>query len=249
MGVNVMVPQPIQRTQDHVYGYEGNQYPGVTTILRVLDKSDGLVPWAARQTADAALRMFSDGSLASMLNAVGNEGAIKALTDRHRWQRDEAAQVGSEVHRLAETRSFEHANDGIAVRARAYADWWQASGWTRPLTEVMGVNPSVGYGGTADLLARDSDGRLVLADIKTGKGVYRESILQLAAYGQFTFIQYPDGDAWKLAVMPTVDRYVILHVTLDGVREVELTIGQDEHMAFADCVDLHRWMGKVKGRL
>lgn len=256
-----MVPPPIQRSADHRYTYEGVTHPGVTSILKVLDKSDALMSWAARQTAEAALNMMDSdtlmepSSLQVMLSSVGKEGAIKALTSRSSWQRDEAAQLGSEVHRLAE-RLLSTTEEptispvpAVALRVQAYADWWQASGWSRPLTEVMGVNPSVGYGGTLDLLARDADNRLVLADIKTGKGVYREAILQLAAYGDFTVMQYPSGDDWKIAVMPTVDRYVILHVTLDGVREVELTVGQDERMAFLDCVDLARWTQKVNGRL
>lgn len=260
-----MAPQPITRSADHRYTYEGVTYPGVTTMLKVLDKSDALMSWAARQTAEAALNLihakdspgFIDSTaLIALLDSVGRKGTIRALTSRSSWQRDEAAQLGTEVHRLAESMHSDAGQytlptlpDGIRKRIEAYADWWNASGWTRPLTEVMGVNPSVGYGGTLDLLARDADGRLVLADIKTGKGVYREAILQLTAYGDFTVMQYPTLGQWKLAVMPKVDRYVILHVTLDGVREVELTVGQDERMAWLDCVDLYRWTQKVKGRL
>lgn len=252
-----MLPQPITSTADHRYTYEGVTYHSVTTMLRVLDKSDGLVPWAANQTAEAFRVLWQEGgpdAINALTLATGWDGVRKAVTDRHRWQRDEAAQLGSEVHRLAElhltTGLTDHIpDDGIRRRVDAYAEWWRNSGWSRPLTEVMGVNPSVGYGGTLDLLARDADGRLVLADIKTGKGVYREAILQLAAYGDFTVMQYPTLGQWKIAVMPKVDRYVILHVTLDGVREIELTVGQDERMAWLDCVDLYRWAQKVKGRL
>ena len=251
-----MAPQAITRSADHRYTYEGVTYPGVTTILRVLDKSDALMSWAARQTAEAALSLYADGSLASMLNSVGNDGTIKALTSRSSWQRDEAAQLGTEVHRLAD----DHINgrgydpegraEPIRKRVEAYADWWQASGWTLRLSEAMVVRPTdgtpiLGWGGTFDLLAKDADGRTVLADIKTGKGVYREAVLQLAAYGLATLVQFTDGKVYPL---PAIDRYVILHVTLDGVREVEVSVGTAEHMAFLACLDLHHWAESMKGK-
>ena len=49
-------PKPaITRDRYHRYTYEGTTYPGVTSVLRVLDKSDALMAWASRNTAQAAL--------------------------------------------------------------------------------------------------------------------------------------------------------------------------------------------------
>jgi hypothetical protein len=108
------------------------------------------------------------------------------------------------------------------------------------------VHPDVGYGGTFDLLAYDRDGRTVLADIKTGKAVYKEAILQLTAYGMAPLVQRFGDD--KVYPMPLPDRYAVIHVTKDGVREVCIDVGQAERMAFLDCVDLHRWLASVKGK-
>ena len=83
----------ITRSVDHQYTYEGATYPGVTTILKVLDKSDALMGWAARQTAEAALALYRDGSLASVLNSVGDEGAVKALTSRSAWTDSDDARL------------------------------------------------------------------------------------------------------------------------------------------------------------
>ena len=252
----------IIRTQDHRYYYEGTEYPGVTSILKVLDKSDGLVPWAARETAKAAVSLaqgvgISNGhgtivdGLQNLLRTLGPEATIKALTDRSKWTRDEAANLGSEVHHHAEQIATGTPLTAIPERAqsrvKAYSEWWQASGWTLRLAEALVVNPSVGYGGTFDLLARDRDGRTVLADVKTGRSVWREGILQLAAYGMAPLVARP-GDA-RAYPMPIPDRYVILHVTEAGVREIEVSVGQAEKMAFLDCLDLLRWTQSVKGRL
>src|SRR5262245_2864024 len=96
--IELAAPRPITRTADHVYSYEGKQYPGVTTVLKVLDKSGPLMAWAARQTAEAAL----ETDVPALRLAVGDQGVIKALTNRATWKRDEAAQIGSQVHEWAD---------------------------------------------------------------------------------------------------------------------------------------------------
>jgi hypothetical protein len=247
----------IQRTQDHRYGYNGQWYPGVTDILKVIDKSGALMTWAARQTAEAAIALIkaTPGEngippLIAMLSNVGDAGTVAALTSRANWTRDEAASLGSAVHNLADElvsgRPLSVESPLAHEYAKGYADWWQASGWRLRLSEAVVVHPDVGYGGTFDLLAYDRDGKTVLADIKTGKAVYKEAILQLTAYGMAPKVQRYGDD--KVYPMPIPDRYAVIHVTKDGVREVCIDVGQAERMAFLDCVDLHRWLASVKGK-
>lgn len=241
------MPRAITRDAAHTYFYEGKAYPSVTGILKVLDKSDALIGWAARETAEAAVGMMQGEDplywpLATLQKTVGDEGVVKALTARKNWKRDEAAQLGTAVHGYAD----DHINGRdvpttlskpITDRVQAYAAWWASSGWTLRTSEAMVIHPAFGYGGTLDLLARDRDGKTVLADIKTGKGVYREAVLQLTAYSLAELIQTDAG----LFAMPQADRHVILHVTADGVREIELNIGVLEKVAWGACCDLHAW--------
>jgi len=184
------------------------------------------------------------------LETVGAEGVVKALTARSAWKRDEAAQLGTEVHALADLVVRGQPTPSMTETQRArvlhYAEWWKASGWTLRLSEAFVVSPQWGYGGTFDLLARDRDGRTVLADVKTGKAVYKESVLQLTAYGMATFVQPVGAD--QVYPMVTPDRYAILHVTAEGVREVEVAVGEMEMHAFCACLDLNAWMDTMKGR-
>jgi hypothetical protein len=237
----------ITRSVDHQYTYEGQTYPGVTSILRVIDKSDALMRWASRKTAEAALGLLEE--LPNMLGQVGTEGVLKALSSRSAWQRDEAAGVGTEIHAMADLvahgQALPEMLPSIRTRVDHYLAWWNASGWTLRASEALLVNPLLGYGGTLDLLAYDRDGKTVLADVKTGSGVYREVILQLAAYGASELIQV-DGVVYP---MPKVDRYAVLHVTLEGVREVEVNVGGREREAFMAAMDLSEWRESVKGRL
>ena len=247
----------ITRSENHDYTYQGQTYPGTTGILKVIDKSAALMAWASRNTAEAAVSMImqaendliSQSPIGVLLDTVGVDGTVKALTSRSEWKRDEAASLGSEIHDLADGlvrgQPLPEMAENVRDRVVKYADWWNACGWTLRTSEALLVNPSIGYGGTLDLLARDRDGRTVLADIKTGRAVYHEAVLQLTAYAMAEVLQDHNGQVFK---MPEVDRYVILHVTLEGVREVEVTVGSAEQAAFRACVELSLWRASMKGK-
>ncbi len=253
---DLAIAPAIQRSADHFYTYEGERYPGVTGILGILDKSGPLMGWAAKMTAEAAVDMTMDGigdsinPLLKLIDTVGREGAIAALTARRNWKNQEAKDLGTDVHAMAELVVKGEPTPPMAEATRKrvlhYAEWWKNAGWTLRLAEAMVVFPTHRYGGTFDLLAYDRDGRTVLADVKTGKGVYREVALQLAAYGLAPIVA-PTGSP-KAYPMPTIDRYVVLHVTTEGVREVEISVGTAEHMAWLACIDLHSWAESMKGK-
>jgi hypothetical protein len=242
-------PKPaITRDRWHRYTHEGQTYPGVTSVLRVLDKSDALMAWASRNTAEAALAQLDH--LASLRDTVGPEGVIKALTARSAWKRDEAAAAGSDIHGLAERiargEPLLEVPPVIRARVEAYAAWWATSGWRVRLAEAFVVEPTLGYGGTLDLLAYDEAGRTVVADVKSGANVYPETRLQLLAYGEAALIA-PQGSPTAYP-MPNVDRYVVLHVTDAGVRVIDVEVDDEDRAAFRACLPLARWHAARKGQ-
>jgi len=257
---------------------EKQQLPGVTTILGVLDKSGPLMTWAAKQTATAAVEMtvgqtfeggVAPGYLSKLVETIGKDGAIKALSSRANWQRDEAAQLGTEVHALADlvVRGEPTPPMGDTQRARVlhYAAWWKselAKGAKLRLSEAMVArpndpdNPHSGWGGTFDLLYYDGDGCTVLADIKTGgkwgRDAYDSEILQVTAYGLAKYVQPAVENVItetpKLYPMPLADKHKLIHVTAEGCQEINLDIGTPERMAFLACLDLHWWLQGLKGK-
>jgi hypothetical protein len=238
----------ITRDRWHRYTYEGQTYPGVTSILRVLDKSDALMAWASRNTAEAALAQLDH--LAGLRDTVGPEGVIKALTARSGWKRDEAAAAGSDIHGLAERiargEPLPDVSPVIRARVEAYAAWWRSSGWRIRLAEAFVVEPVLGYGGTLDLLAYDEAGRTVLADVKSGSNVFSEVRLQLLAYGEAALIA-PQSSPLAYP-MPSIERYVVLHVTDAGVRVIDVAVDEDDRAALRACLPLSRWHTARKGQ-
>lgn len=236
----------ITRSADHRYKYQGKWYPGTTGILKVLGATfSQAANYGAKHASLAAVDLANE--LPKMIETVGREGAAKAVASAGNNYRDKAAQKGTDIHGLADlvvrNQPIPVMADHIRDAVKAYAEWWAASGWTLRTSEAMLINVEMQYGGTLDLLARDKDGRTVLADIKTG-GVYKEAVLQLAAYSGAEKIETDAG----IYAMPTVDRHVILNVTADGVREIECTVGALERMAFAACRDLYDWSESMKGK-
>lgn len=244
-------PMPaITRDKYHRYTYQGVTYPGVTGIIGVVDKSDALVPWASRKTAEAAIALGDE--LPKLLATVGKEGVTKMLTSKSSWENDTAKDIGTAIHdyadRLAKGETLDEVDPAIQVRALNYAQWHESCGWKFRVTEAFIINPVLGYGGTLDVLAYDEKGETVLADVKSGKGVYPVTKLQLLAYGDPGNLIARPGDTQAFP-MPHIDRFAVLHVTDSGVREIGLDITPEDLAAFEACIPLSKWHKANKDRL
>lgn len=141
------------------------QVPGVTTILNVLNKP-ALVGWA---------------------NRIGLEGvSVGAYVDS-------LASIGSCAHYLIECslKGEEPATDDFTPNelraahqsAGRFAEWIEAKHFEFVESELQMVSSKHRFGGTLDILAI-VDGRLNVIDIKTGKGIYPEMLVQASAYAE-----------------------------------------------------------------
>lgn len=263
---------PITRSIDHRYTYEGITYPGVTGIIDIVGGSFAQASgWGAKMTAQAAVRLvkvidpnimdeadhqsrYDFSALEQMFLAVGPAGVEKALKSRDSWGPDPSGSVlGNKVHEAISrwlNTGWETTEPSTFTRVRHFTEWWQASGWKLRLSEAIVLHPAKdheqdGWGGTIDILAYDRDGRTVLADIKTGN-IYPKVALQLAAYGLCSLVQ-PEGSQ-TVYPMPLPERYVTLHVTRGGCREIEMSIGTAERMAFLSALDIYHWSQSMKGK-
>lgn len=173
--------------QAHAYKWQGMFVPGVTTILRVLDKP-ALVQWASNM----AVEFIREGYLASVRSDDGvlSESAFLALCEQaktaHRRISREAADIGSAVHKFAEaTLSGERpsipSDPQTAKGAAAFLNWSNAHTIKPIHVERMVFSKNHFYAGTCDFFGH-IDGELCVLDLKTSSGLYLEMPLQLAAY-------------------------------------------------------------------
>jgi hypothetical protein len=234
----------LTRDAKHNYYLDGQgPIPSVTGILKIVDKSGPLVGWAKRITAEAAVDHRSE--VDGWVDLFGRDGAISALTKAADNIRDKAATQGSDIHALAEAITLGHevtVTEEQAPFVDAYRQWRADFAPTFLAAEEMVCSVQHGYAGTLDAIVEIA-GEVWLLDYKTSKGVYPETALQLAAYGNADFIGRA-GDPTRYAI-PKVDHYAVLHLRPEGYELVPFDVtGAFE--AFLSAKALLSWKTEAK---
>ena len=149
---------------------DGTKVPSVTTILGRWKESGGLLQWAFKQGQSGA------GSLYEQRDAAAEVGTIAhAMCDAHMRGNDcDAA--------LAEFKPSEEQAQKARTAFNAYTGWVRNQRAEIIACETPLVSEEHRFGGTPDFLVR-IDGKLAMADLKTSNSVYRDYLLQVAAYG------------------------------------------------------------------
>ncbi len=239
------------RTEQHKYFAKypdlptatGLAMPGVTSVIQKVDKSGPLIAWAKGVTADAALDNLD--RLSEMVEADGREPTKAWLKAHATAESDKAKDLGTRVHILAEqiSRGAEPEMDEFEEPfVAAYRRYLVDFAPTVKSLENMVWSPADQYGGTFDFLA-ELDGKLTLGDLKTGKGIYPETRLQLAALGMAEYIGRPNDP--KRYRMPKIEQYVILHVRPEayakGYQLYRINVNDADRAAFRGALAIYRW--------
>ncbi len=232
----------------HRYVVDNVSYAGrgVTTLLAL--PKDALVGWAARVTAEAAVH---ERDVWLPMVEAGRERAAVDYLKEARWQTtNEAAVRGTDVHELAEKLS---AGQEVEVDERtegfvdAYLAFREAFRPTNEIAERMIVNRTHVYAGSFDLVAdlealphaTDDRPMRLLIDYKTGKGVYPEVSLQLAAYRNGETM-LPFNGLEDEVPMVDVDGCAVLHLRGDGTFELRpVEAGDREFRTFLYAAQIH----------
>lgn len=162
----------------HAYKWDGQFVPGVTTILKCVNKPV-LIQWAAN--------MASEHWLAEMKSEKKDLDAIhKAAKVAHRKKAQAAADIGHNVHAYAECFFKDRPlpvleTDQAKKGAEAFHKWFDSHNVKIKASERMVFSKEYYFAGTCDFVA-EIDGVLGVGDIKTSKGIYPEMRLQTAAY-------------------------------------------------------------------
>lgn len=220
----------IDSGENHRYvDTNGELMPGVTSVLKASIPKPLLVNWAANTTAGYAIDHWDE------LGEVPPSLRLSRLRDC-RWEVSNRAKVqGSDVHAAGEM--LVHGTpidvpEGIRPHVEEYARWLDRWDVQPVLVErsVYTLEPHwERRAGTLDLIADLADDFRWLLDIKTGKSVYNEVPLQLAAY---RYAKHYIDDVGMELPMPPVDRCGVVHVRADGCDLIPVIAGQAEHRAF-----------------
>lgn len=223
----------------HSYTLDGVRLPGVTTILDALRKK-GLEEWAGNVTAEAAVNRWDE--LATMTHTQ----KLDTLR-RVRWDaRDAAALNGTQIHALAERLV---AGEDVEVppaqhgSVQAVARLMDALGMDPVMRERPVLHPAHRWAGTFDLLC-GIGGTLWLVDWKTGKGIYPETALQLAAYAHAAYVQREDG---TLIEWVPPERAGAVHITADSAEllPIDWAVTEEAYTVFRYVAQVSAWSERV----
>lgn len=225
-----------------------------TTFAKSVADTFGLTQWEMRMVV-AGIGMRRD------LYALAAATPIEDKDKLTRIAKDakEAAQAGAGANLGTALHSFTEANDrGETVTApppwdadlAAYRDALTAAGVVAVPSwiERIVVVPELKVAGTLDRIVRLADGRLVIADVKTGKDLsygWGEIAIQLALYANAPVMWNAHTDAYE--PMPALDRTSALVMHLPAGKgvctlwDVDITAGWE---AAQLCQQVRAWRAR-----
>ncbi|MCP4792549.1 MAG: hypothetical protein GY882_04370 [Actinomycetia bacterium] len=203
----------------------GEAFLSVTSAVGLADKGVGLLKFYAREAATALAGRVADPAWQHLDRNAKNALFRRCLDAPSAVARD-AATRGSAVHAAFEAHLLGQGNvapldaDGQAMLDAAVAVM-DTNGFTPVSAELTvarrldGMGDGlVGFAGTMDILATDDAGDTWLLDLKTSKGNYPSTALQLAAYADGLVngvVWLDDGTEFAGTELPSPTRAGIVH--------------------------------------
>ena len=191
------------------YSYRGHVFPSVTTIISGGVPKPLLVPWAAKVTAEWVVENIEEVNRLIELNP---DDALTIIKGARFKSSNKAANLGTRLHDIADKHingeKLPTISKDLEGYVKAYLRFLDEYKPVPLLTEKKVFSLTHDYAGTFDAIV-EIDGENYLIDYKTGKGVYPEVALQLAAYRYAEFYMDEDGNDLDL---PRIDKCAVVHL-------------------------------------
>jgi len=173
----------LTRNINGCYEIDGQFYPSVTTITKVLEK-EGLHNWIAQTAVD----YYENTIVGAVLEGINLEAIKKEAVNAHKTEARDAADFGSLVHNAID---LYHKTQAWPIEPTVKEKFEQAIEWEQSVklavanSEITVHSLTHRYAGTLDLecFADLGDGeKHGLMDWKNSSGFYPEWKYQIAAY-------------------------------------------------------------------
>lgn len=235
----------------HGYKLDGHKIPGVTTIQGLLDKP-GLIDWAAREAASYAIENWAELTTKPMMERA-------ELIRRARFEKNDAAKLsGTKIHHYGHQLGLGH-KVSVPVEyvpaAEAYARLLDRLGVEVELAEAPCASTTYRYGGTLDMIGWSPVTGRSMFDLKTGRGVYQDTALQINGYAACDLVQRvepgPPGPRGgkpksnKITELPMghFDSAWVVHIAGDRADLYPCRLSDRDEIAFLSLLELWRtWL-------
>lgn len=252
-------------SRGRIYTINGLNLWSVTTIIGNGLPKPAIAGWQARSIAEYAVANWRQ--IGGMLGAVrlrpgGADGTFivsdpDAVAGAVDWlkgapwrESSRKMDVGSAVHAEAEAWVLKtprpEPGPVVAPYLASFRHFLEDFTPEYEMSEATVYSPTESYAGTLDAVMTIG-GRRLLVDYKTGKDIYADVALQLAAYAHAEFVLLADGTS---VPMPTIDGAAALHLReFDpavpddrGYSLIPVDVGPAVWDAFRYVREVMRWM-------
>lgn len=160
--------------------------PSVTSILKIYDggKSGALIGWGCKLMAEYLTTLANKGDL--VIPKKDLEETLRVAKSQHRKAKEEAGDIGTQVHNCIEVYLKGQNVDGLLAGNKllenpfnAFLTWHKKEGFEFIASEQQVCTKR--YAGTLDGLAR-KNGELWLIDFKSSNRIDQTYLWQVAAY-------------------------------------------------------------------
>jgi CRISPR/Cas system-associated exonuclease Cas4 (RecB family) len=230
----------------HRHTLDGVSLTGCTTVLSVIAKP-ALIQWAANQAIEYVVANATTRGVDTTI--VRNEVLDKAKT-AHRIKKEKAGDWGTEVHawienfimsRILQTDTPKPLTDELKAQAcNHFVKWADDNKVVFKESEKNVYSEKMWIGGIVDIVC-EIDGKVWIADIKTGSGIYPEHFWQMAAY---------DMCLEEMGLYPSMTGHIVLNCKKDGTFDEKRSVSNEENKkAFLAALTIYRVQEKIKNQV
>ena len=176
--------------EKHLYLFNGKKVESVTGIcgngVPKPELQSWLISTPVREIKNSINTLLDNGE---SLDRVILERIVDKAKNKTEEIKKDAGLIGTVVHGLIEdflkNKKIPNQSDKKVINCwNLFLDWWNTQEYEVVELEKKIFSKKYNYAGTLDLVLKDKQGNLVLADIKTSNSISFDYALQLNAYRQ-----------------------------------------------------------------
>ena len=216
--------------------------PSVTSITGIIDKSRALIPWAVN-TDIGFIRQYLEEKSGQKFSLEELLPVLQEAQNQHNVKKEEAASIGSQVHEFVEKFGLAKINgtdipdlsdiedERVLNGINGFLDWYNSNNVKFIDTERLVFSKKYEFVGILDAIV-EIDGKLVLLDYKTSKGIYNDMFYQISAYQ----LAYEEETGKEL------DKAMILHFNKETGDFATKEFSREDHLKnypiFLSCLTI-----------
>lgn len=226
-------------SRKYVHPLTGEAVPSVTTVIKGGIPQPWMGPWAAKMSAEFMCANWY------RLSKLPHAERIAEAKQAHIDYANEKGAIGDIVHDIVDCwgkgEPYPEVPKDITSYVDRFIDFLIEKQPRFIENEVTLWSREYGYAGTADFII-EVDGKVLLADLKTGKSLHSEIGLQLSALSHCDFILRADGEEVPI---PHIDGLYGLHLRPRSWKLVEIKESDACFTAFLAAQSIMKWTAET----